>query len=106
MKAELLYEFKYIFPEGDIIFIRFWKVRKNENFPEGIKYSLVYAKKKNDKYERIFGFDNEKGKSHHEHRFGEERKIQFESMEKLVKLFRLEIKKLRDELYGNKGERN
>jgi hypothetical protein len=82
LKAELLYQYKYIFPEGDIVFIRFWKVQRSKDFPEGIKYSLAYVKKKNDEYERIFGYDNEKGKAHHEHMFGKEKVIEFTGMVK------------------------
>ncbi len=101
MKSSLLYSDKRITPENDIIEIKIWKVLKNENFKEEIKYSLVYIHKS----KRILGYDNERGKEHHEHRYDKEKKIKFTTWNDLLIKFKNEINKLRDELYGNKSKK-
>lgn len=101
MNSSLLFSDKRITLENDIIEIKIWKVPKNENFKEGIKYSLVYI----HKFKRILGYDNERGKEHHEHRFDKEKKIKFTTWNNLLIKFRKEINKLRDELYGNKSKK-
>jgi hypothetical protein len=66
--AELIYHEKWKTKEGDIIEIKIWKVPKSKDFPEGVKYSLVYVHKN----KRVLCYDNEKGKGHHKHYFEEE----------------------------------
>jgi len=92
--AKLLCHRKRIINE-DIIEIKIWKIRKSNYFPESIKYSMVYLKKKNGHYERIFGYDNERGKGHHEHRNGKEKSIEFRGWEHLVRQFYKEVEKIR-----------
>lgn len=79
--------------------IKILEVPKSEDFPEGVKYSMVYAKAERDGYRRILGYDNEKGKGHHRHFFDKEEKIEFENWKDLVKIFFEDVKKLRRELY-------
>jgi len=101
MNSSLLFSEKRITPENDIIEIKIWKVTKNENFKEGIKYSLVYIHKS----KRILGYDNERGKGHHEHRYDKEKKILFTTWNELLIKFKNEVNKLRDELHGNKSKK-
>lgn len=93
-RARSIYRLKRII-NGDIIDIRIWGIEKDEDYPEGIRYSMSYIKKTNNDYERIFGYDNEKGKGHHEHRYGKERKIEFNNWEDLVKRFFEEVDKIK-----------
>jgi len=78
-------------PEGPILL----------NFIDGVKYSLTYV----HRGERIFGFDNERGKGHHEHRFGRERNIDFTTWKELLVRFYEGVKKIRGELYGNESKK-
>jgi len=93
--AELIYHEKWKTKEGDIIEIKIWRVPKSKDFPEGVKYSLVYVHKN----ERVLCYDNEKGKSHHKHYFGEEIPIKFESVKKLILDFYEDVKEIRRKLY-------
>ncbi len=97
--AKLRYHLKRIFPEGDIVEIKIWEAPKSEDFPEGVKYSMVYAKAEEDGYRRVLGYDNEKRKGHHKHFFDKEEEIEFTSWEDLVRMFLEDVKKLRRELY-------
>jgi len=97
--TKLLYHAKRIFPEGDIMEIKIWKVPKSEDFPEGVKYSMVYIKVDEKGARRILGYDNERGKGHHRHYFDKEEGISFSSWNELVKTFQEDVKRLRRELY-------
>ncbi|MEK6951840.1 MAG: DUF6516 family protein [Nanoarchaeota archaeon] len=93
----LLHHKKDITKEGDIIERKVWKIDKGNNFPQGIKYSLVYVH--NNK--RILGYDNEQGKGHHRHYYQIEELYQFIDFVKLLDDFENDVKKLRRKLYGN-----
>jgi len=99
----LQYHIKRLFPEGDIMEIRIWKVPKSKDFPEGVKYSMVYIKVDENGAKRILGYDNERGKGHHKHYFDKEEKIEFEGWNGLVRRFKEDVKKLRRDLYGYEG---
>ena len=93
--ARLRYHLKRIFPEGDLMEIKIWEVPKSEEFPEGVKYSLVYVKEGR----RILGYDNERGKGHHKHYFDEEGGVEFEDWEDLVGRFLEDVMRLRRKMY-------
>jgi len=93
--AKLIYHEKWVTKEGDIIEIKIWKVPKSKDFPEGVKYSLVYVHKN----ERVLCYDNEKGKGHHKHYFGKEIPIKFESVKKLILDFYEDVKEVRRTIY-------
>ena len=97
--AKLRYHLKRLFPEGDIMEIRIWEVPKSEDFPEGVKYSLVYIKIDQEGAERVLGYDNERGKGHHRHYFGKEEVIEFRGWEELVRRFFEDVRRLRREMY-------
>ncbi len=102
MNTKLLFHEKRITPEGDIIEIKIWKVPIDNDFKDGIKYSLTYIH--NDK--RIFGYDNERGKGHHEHRNNKEKKINFTTWEELLIEFQNKLIELKGELYGNESKKH
>jgi len=100
--TKLVYYRKTTTPEGDIIEWKIWRVDKSKEFPNGVKYSLVYIHKNI----RVLGYDNERSKGHHKHYFGEEIPYKFENVEKLMADFELDIEKLRRILYGKKENQN
>ena len=92
MKAELVYRSKLVLSDGAIVEMVIWRVPapvlKSEHV---IKYRLFYGKH----LERIVGFDNERGKGDHKHIKGTEFPYLFESVEKLINDFMIEVRKLR-----------
>ena len=46
-------------------------------------------------------YDNEKGKGHHEHRFGKETVVEYKGLEHLLRMFEKSIDSVRGELYGD-----
>ena len=91
----LLVHQKQILSEKELVEIKVWQIEDNPAFPDKIKYSMTYAVKTNGKYERMLCYDNEKGKGHHEHRLGRERKIEFKDWMELARRFTDEVEKLR-----------
>lgn len=89
---------------GDVIQVRIWRVPKSRDFPEGVKYSLVYIHVEGDSYTRVLGYDNERGKGHHRHYFGREEPIRFEGVEKLIEMFLEDVRKVEEVLYGEVEE--
>ena len=96
--ADLLYYDKETTPEGDTIEKKVWKVNKSKDFPQGIKYALVYIHKN----KRIIGYDNERSKGHHKHYLNKEETYMFTNLENLFRAFDIEIINLRELLYGKK----
>lgn len=89
---EPIYEYKQS-DNGYLIELRIIRVKKDENFPEGIKYSLVAIEKKTGR--RILGFDNERGKSHHMHRLGRELPYAFKDEWQLIGDFYKEYERIK-----------
>lgn len=98
--AELLIDHREVTDNGDIIVIRVWRVPKTSDFPNGIKYSMVFVHYEGDEPKAVLRYDNEKGKSHHRHWFGKEEPIEFVSLEELVRKFWLDVEKVEEILYG------
>ncbi|WP_456330183.1 toxin-antitoxin system TumE family protein [Archaeoglobus sp.] len=98
--AELLVNRRITNDHGDIIQVRIWRVPKSDDFPEGVKYSMVYIRVKGEKYERVLGYDNERGKGHHKHFFGEELPIKYTGIDKLVEMFFEDVRRVEVMLYG------
>ena len=94
----LVFHRKKITDEGDIIERKVWKIDKSKDFPEGIKYSLVYIHKN----KKLLGYDNEKSKGHHKHYFGKEKPYAFIDDKKLISDFYEDVRRLRSILYGKK----
>lgn len=77
--------------DGRITEIRIWKVPRSKTKPEGIKYSMVYIIDD----ERIVGYDNAEGKSHHRHFKGRETGYSFTSIDRLFDDFRKDIERVK-----------
>jgi len=95
--AELIYYYRILNLEGDIIEIKIWGVKKSIDFPHGLKYSLVYI----NKNKRLLGYDNERMKGDHKHYFNKQIKYNFIDIDKLRDDFEKDVKELRRKLYGN-----
>ncbi|SRR3989344_3696540 len=95
--AKPIYHEKTITKENDIIEINIWGVEKSNEFPEGIKYRLVYIHKR----KRILGYDNERAKGHHRHYYAQEEKYTFIDVEKLIQDFQKSVLNMRRLLHGN-----
>ena len=69
-----------------IIQIVIWRVDDDENYPCGIKYRIVFAKRVGeDKFDGDFlRYDNEKWKGSHIHRKGKEYPYEFKDIESLI----------------------
>ena len=67
--------------EAALAELKVWKVPTDENFPEGIKYSLFLVSLETKNV--IVGFDNHKPKGHHFHH-GSEKFYNFEGVDKLI----------------------
>jgi len=102
--AKPIIDYREVNDHGDIIQVRIWRVPKSEDFPEGVKYSLVYIHVEGDSYRRVLGYDNERGKGHHKHYFGREEPVRFEGVEKLVEMFLRDVEKVEMVLYGEVEE--
>ncbi len=89
MKARLIFHVKNIDEQGNIVEMKIWKVKKTQDRPHGLKYSLVYI----EKGERIVCYDNSEGKGDHRHYFDQEMPYSFESVDKLIKDFLEDVKK-------------
>ncbi len=90
MPAELLLHRKQVTSDNEIVEFKIWKVPKDVDFPEGIRYSMGYIH--NGK--RVLGYDNERGKGHHKHKLGKEEKVQFVSWQMLLNQFLEELKEV------------
>jgi hypothetical protein len=92
MKAQLIYRWQDVTPEGHIIEIVVWLVPSSvEPCQHEYKYSLVYVVEGR----RVVGFDNERGKGDHCHLDGIEQPYTFVSIDKLIEDFLQEVAKRR-----------
>lgn len=90
MDAELIQRTKQFLPNGAIVEIVVWKVPSPVFGSSHLyKYRLYYGI--NGK--RLIGFDNERGKGDHAHLDGTEIGYHFQSLEKLLLDFQVEIDK-------------
>lgn len=92
---EPIFEYKQD-DNGYLIEMKIVKVKKDKNYPEGVKYSLVMIDKETKK--RVLGFDNHKGKGHHMHRLGREVSYEFVGEWKLIGDFYKEYEKIKRRL--------
>ena len=93
MKAELIYQEKYIYVDGAVREMVLWQLpEKTSDKPHGLKYRLYYGLKDGTCLVR---YDNESGKGDHKHILGREQPFQFKDVETLVADFLEEIEKAR-----------
>lgn len=90
MKATLITQFRNVFADGSLVEMLVWRVPSPVPPSEhGYKYRLVYVVDG----ERVVGFDNERGKGDHCHIGGAERAYGFETVDRLIDDFLLEVEK-------------
>tara|TARA_Y100000310_G_scaffold294612_1_gene325231 strand:- start:93 stop:377 length:285 start_codon:yes stop_codon:yes gene_type:complete len=89
---EPIFEHKQ-FDNGYLIEMKIIRVKKDEYYPEGVKYSLVVINRRTRR--RLLGFDNHERKGHHWHRLNREFKYEFEDEWKLIEDFYKEYEKLK-----------
>lgn len=92
MKAELAYRYREISDDGAQIDIVVWKLPKPDaERPHGIKYRLYYGRDG----QRLVGYDNERGKGDHKHLGVRESAYRFESLDKLLADFWVDVETIR-----------
>lgn len=95
MKAKLLLKDKFVYSDGAIREMTLWKLPKaDEERPHGLKYSLFYGRDGLC----IVRYDNERGKGDHRHYGEREEPYKFESVEKLIHDFDVDIQEERGKL--------
>jgi hypothetical protein len=94
MKAELVYEEKFIYADGAIREMILWKLpEKTSDRPYGLKYRLYYGLADGTCMVR---YDNESGKGDHKHIKGQEESYHFEDVDSLVADFLEDVEKARE----------
>ena len=92
--AEVVFEYKEIKENGDVIEICVLYVEVSEKHPEGVSYSLVYI----HNGERVVGYDNFEGHmfeggSHHKHIGGRILPYRFIDYWKTIEDFYIDVEK-------------
>ncbi|WP_457624307.1 toxin-antitoxin system TumE family protein [Persephonella sp.] len=87
---------KHYFENAGILEMKILVIKKDDNYPEGIKYSLVFARKMDDgSYDGEFlRYDNYNREGHHRHVKGRKYPYKFEGPEKLVDDFLEDLRNL------------
>ena len=89
--AELIRKMRVQISDVAFYEVKIWKVPKSDFFVEGLKYSMVIIENEN----RVLGYDNERGKSHHKHVGGKEFFYDYKGIELLLGEFEKDIEKFR-----------
>lgn len=92
MKARLVRHDKGYDEDDNIIEIKMWEVEASPDKPHGYKYSLVYIVKG----KRIICYDNAERKGDHRHYRDSIEPYIFESLQKLVEDFYLDVQRFRE----------
>ncbi|MHB9142587.1 MAG: toxin-antitoxin system TumE family protein [Paludibacter sp.] len=92
---DIIFEHKQL-DNGFLVDIKIINVKKDQYYPEGIKYSLVVIDRRTGK--RLLGFDNCEKKGYHIHRLKRELKYNFTDEWKLIEDFYKEYEKLKRRL--------
>lgn len=89
-RADIIYRYKSVFPDGAILEMVIWKVPAPVAGSTHLyKYRLYWGRNN----VRIVGYDNERGKGDHCHLDGNEHPYRFSSPEALINDFYAEIRK-------------
>ena len=98
--VEVLYGLIKETEEGDTIQLRILKVKKDAKYPEGIRYrlALIHDEK------RVLGYDNTYPEGHHKHVVKDNKEVKvsckFVDAETLLRSFKTDVEKWRNEQYG------
>jgi hypothetical protein len=93
VKAKLIRHDKVYNKDGNIIEVKIWEVQTTPNKPHGYKYSLVYIVKG----KRAIGYDNAEDKGDHVHYGDRTEPYRFESLERLINDFYIDIQRHKEE---------
>ncbi len=88
-----------------ILEIKIWKIPKDKCYPEGFKYSLVFARYDGESrsYDSDFlRYDNHRCEGHHKHIKGERLPYRFTGIDKLLDDFEADLRNLLKEA-GHEG---
>lgn len=99
MDAKLVFQDKYIYADGAIRDMVIWRLPAsaiNSERPHGLKYRLFYGYAG----QCLVRYDNERGKGDHRHYENREEFYNFVSVEQLVRDFRADIQRLREQTHG------
>lgn len=89
-----IFSHKQVKDNGDIVDIKIEQVEKNEQYMEGVRYSLSYIRDG----KTVFRYDNHAGHAHHKH-VGDKRKpYEFKDEWQLIADFEEDLKRLGIEL--------
>ena len=89
---DIIFEHKQI-DNGFLVDMKIRRVKKDEYYPEGVKYSLVVIDRKTG--ERLLGFDNHERKGHHIHKLKREVKYNFVDEWELIEDFNKEYENIK-----------
>jgi len=84
---------KRVYPNGDIIEIKTWRVSETPDKPHGFKYALVFIREG----KRVVGYDNAERKGDHRHYKGKEHPYEFQGIDKLMEDFFNDVRRARHE---------
>lgn len=94
MKAVRIFYDKTLLPDGFIVEMVIWQLPQvSIERPHGLKYRLFFGRSG----QRLFGYDNERGKGDHKHILDIEKRYKFTSIEKLVSDFLSDVERVRNE---------
>lgn len=86
MKAELRYYNKEELKSGHLLEIKIWEIKKCDDYPEGIKYSMIILDTIGEV--RVL-MDNHRPKKHHYHINEREFEYHFRDIEQLFEDFKI-----------------
>jgi hypothetical protein len=90
--SDIIFEHRHV--DGNyVIEMTIIRVKKDADYPEGIKYSLVIIDRTTGK--RVLGFDNHERRGHHIHKGKKEIKYSFVDEWTLIEDFTKEYEKIR-----------
>ncbi|MAE43204.1 hypothetical protein CMO93_05510 [Candidatus Woesearchaeota archaeon] len=85
-----IFSHKQIRDNGDIIDISIQEVKKSEDYPEGVRYSLVYVRDGKN----LVRYDNYMGHGHHKHIGNRRKEYEFKDEWQLFSDFEEDLNKL------------
>lgn len=85
-----IFSHKHIKDNGDIVDIRIEQVVKNEQYTEGVRYSLSYIRDG----KTVLRYDNHAGHPHHKHIGNKRKPYEFTDEWQLIADFEEDLKKL------------
>ena len=93
MAIRIFYD-KALLPDGAAVEMTIWRLPcATLERPHGLKYSLFYG----FDGQRVVGYDNERGKGDHKHLGALEFRYKFESVDKLIADFLLDVERMKNE---------